>query len=58
MECTIKWLDGMSFIAETGTGHLVAMDGAPDAGGRVTWLRGRWSCCWPGPAAAPRSTSC
>ncbi len=34
MECTIKWLDGMSFIAETGTGHIVAMDGAPDAGGR------------------------
>ena len=34
MECTIKWLDGMSFISETGTGHLVAMDGAPDAGGR------------------------
>jgi putative redox protein len=24
----------MSFIAETGSGHLVAMDGAPDAGGR------------------------
>jgi putative redox protein len=24
----------MSFLAETGTGHLVAMDGAPDAGGR------------------------
>jgi putative redox protein len=34
MECTVKWLDGMSFIAETGTGHLLAMDGAPDAGGR------------------------
>ena len=34
MECTIKWVDGMSFIAETGTGHLVAMDGAPEAGGR------------------------
>ena len=34
MECTVKWLDGMSFIAETGTGHIVAMDGAPDAGGR------------------------
>ena len=31
MECTVKWLDGMSFIAETGTGHIVAMDGAPDA---------------------------
>jgi putative redox protein len=24
----------MSFIAETGSGHLVPMDGAPDAGGR------------------------
>jgi putative redox protein len=24
----------MSFVAETGSGHLVAMDGAPDGGGR------------------------
>lgn len=24
----------MSFLAETGTGHLVTMDGAPEAGGR------------------------
>lgn len=34
MECTVKWMDGMTFIAETGTGHLLAMDGAPEAGGR------------------------
>lgn len=34
MDCTVKWLDGMAFIAETGTGHLVTMDGAPEAGGR------------------------
>lgn len=34
MDCTVKWLDGMTFIAETGTGHLLAMDGAPEAGGR------------------------
>lgn len=34
MECTVRWHDGMSFIAETGSGHLVPMDGAPDAGGR------------------------
>lgn len=34
MECTIKWVDGMTFLAETGTGHLVTMDGAPEAGGR------------------------
>lgn len=34
MECTVRWHDGMSFIAETGSGHLVPMDGAPEAGGR------------------------
>lgn len=36
MECTINWLpaSGMSFIAETGSGHILAMDGAPDGGGR------------------------
>lgn len=36
MECTINWLpqSGMSFVAETGSGHLLAMDGAPDGGGR------------------------
>jgi len=34
MECIVRWHDGMSFIAETGSGHLVAMDGAPEGGGR------------------------
>lgn len=36
MECTVSWMgqDGMSFAAEVGSGHLVNMDGAPDAGGR------------------------
>ena len=36
MECTINWLpaSGMSFVAETGSGHLLTMDGAPDGGGR------------------------
>jgi putative redox protein len=34
MECTVRWHEGMSFVAETGSGHLVAMDGSPDAGGR------------------------
>lgn len=34
MECTIKWVDGMTFMAETGSGHLITMDGAPEAGGR------------------------
>jgi putative redox protein len=36
MECTVRWtgLSGMTFVAETGSGHIVAMDGAPDGGGR------------------------
>lgn len=35
MECEVRWLgDGMSFVATTGSGHIVAMDGAPEAGGR------------------------
>ena len=35
MDCTVRWTaDGMSFIAETASNHLVAMDGAPEGGGR------------------------
>lgn len=36
MKCTVHWTPatGMGFIAETGSGHLLAMDGAPDGGGR------------------------
>jgi len=36
MECKISWMgsDGMAFVAETGSGHLVTMDGAPEGGGR------------------------
>src|ERR1700756_3943164 len=36
MECTVRWtgLSGMTFLAETGSGHLVTMDGAPEGGGR------------------------
>ena len=37
MECTVTWTgaagtrSGMGFLAETGSGHVLAMDGAPDA---------------------------
>ena len=36
MECTIDWMpaNGMAFSAETGSGHMLVMDGAPDGGGR------------------------
>ncbi len=35
MECTVRWtgLSGMGFVAETGSGHVVNMDGAPEGGG-------------------------
>ncbi len=37
MECTVSWTgglhtrSGMGFVAETGSGHVINMDGAPDA---------------------------
>ncbi len=36
MECTVRWQAdaGMAFVAETGSGHLLTMDGAVDGGGR------------------------
>lgn len=34
MECTVRWTSGMTFLAETGSNHVVAMDGAPEGGGR------------------------
>ena len=34
MECTVRWTSGMGFLAETGSNHVVPMDGAPEAGGR------------------------
>ena len=34
MKTRIKWNDGMSFLAESGSGHVVLMDGPPEAGGR------------------------
>ncbi len=39
MRCRIKWLEHMSFVGESGSGHSVVMDGAPDAGGRDLGVR-------------------
>jgi len=35
MKANVRWAgtEGMSFLAETGSGHLVTMDGAADGGG-------------------------
>jgi putative redox protein len=34
MQATIKWVDGVMFVGETGSGHAVVIDGPPDHGGR------------------------
>ena len=39
MKATVKWLDQVAFVAETGSGHAVVVDGAPEAGGRNIGMR-------------------
>lgn len=39
MKARIKWLDHMSFVGESDSGHSVVMDGAPADGGRNLGIR-------------------
>ena len=39
MKARIKWLDNMSFVGESGSGHSVVMDGPPEFGGRDLGVR-------------------
>ncbi|ESS73197.1 OsmC family protein [Methyloglobulus morosus KoM1] len=39
MQATIKWVDGVMFVGETGSGHAVVIDGPPDHGGRNMGVR-------------------
>ena len=39
MKTRIKWVEGMSFVGETGSGHAVVIDGAPEHGGRNLGMR-------------------
>lgn len=34
MKARIKWIENVSFVAESGSGHAMVMDGAPEGGGR------------------------
>ncbi|RXZ44228.1 OsmC family protein [Crenobacter cavernae] len=34
MKARLKWVEGVCFMGETGSGHAVVMDGAPEGGGR------------------------
>lgn len=39
MNTRVKWLDNMSFVGESASGHSVVMDGPPEAGGRNLGVR-------------------
>jgi putative redox protein len=39
MKARIKWVQDVMFVGESGSGHSVVMDGAPDAGGRNLGVR-------------------
>ncbi|MGY8994357.1 MAG: OsmC family protein [Rhodospirillales bacterium] len=39
MKARIKWLDGVAFVGESGSGHSVVMDGAKEYGGRDIGIR-------------------
>jgi putative redox protein len=34
MNVRVKWMDNMTFVGESASGHAVVMDGPPDQGGR------------------------
>lgn len=39
MKARAKWVEGMAFMGESGSGHAVIMDGAPEYGGRNLGIR-------------------
>ena len=39
MHVSVKWIDGVSFVGESETGHAVVLDGALENGGRNIGMR-------------------
>jgi len=39
MKTRVKWSEGMSFVGESDSGHAIAIDGAPEYGGRNRGMR-------------------
>jgi putative redox protein len=35
----VKWVDGLQFVGESGTGHAIVMDGDHEVGGKDTGIR-------------------
>jgi putative redox protein len=39
MKARVKWVEARTFLGESGSGHTIVMDGAPEAGGRDLGIR-------------------
>jgi len=39
MNARIKWIENVMFVAESGSGHAIVLDGAPEGGGRNMGMR-------------------
>ncbi len=39
MKTRVKWVEGVSFVGESASGHAIAIDGAPEHGGRNLGMR-------------------
>ena len=39
MKARVKWVEGVSFVGESQTGHAIVIDGAPEYGGRNRGMR-------------------
>jgi putative redox protein len=39
MKARVRWAEQASFVVESGSGHAVVIDGAPEAGGRNVGMR-------------------
>ncbi len=39
MKSRVKWIEGVAFLGESGSGHGIVLDGAPESGGRDLGIR-------------------
>ena len=39
MNARVKWVEKRTFLGESGSGHSLVMDGAPESGGRDLGIR-------------------
>ncbi len=39
MKARVKWVEGVTFVGESASGHAVVMDGPPESGGRNLGIR-------------------